>query len=359
MTKVAIITDTHFGSRNDSLIFSKYFQKFYDEVFFPYLRENNIKKIIHMGDVFDRRKYINYKSFFDAKRYFFDPMVRDSIECHMLAGNHDTYFKTTNEVNSVSLLLKGYQNIHVYESPRDGDSDTFYGVNTTFIPWICPENYIESMDLIQTTKSQILFGHLEVNGFEMHQGHLCKDGLSIDTFNKFDMVFSGHFHHKSSIGNVHYLGNPYQIYWSDYKDPRGFHVLDFADRSLEFIQNPYEIFHKIHYNDDEMTLESIQSKDYSEYKDCYVKLVVVKRNNPFWFDTLLDKLYKSGVADISVAESFDATLYDEEDHLVDEAEDTMTILSKYIESLNMDNKTELDSLLKSLYVEALTVENVE
>lgn len=358
MTKVAIITDTHFGARNDSLVFTNYFRKFYEEVFFPCLKENNIKHVIHMGDVFDRRKYINYKSFYDAKQYFFDPMVRDGIQCYMLAGNHDTYYKSTNDVNSVSLLLEGYQNIKVYEKSCDEDSDVLQGY-FTMVPWINPENYDETMELIKNTKSQILFGHLEVNGFEMHQGHVCKEGLSIDTFSKFDMVFTGHFHHKSSIKNVHYLGNPYQIYWGDYKDPRGFHIFDFADRSLEFIQNPFEIFHKIHYNDEQMTLEEIQATDYSIYKDCYVKIVVVKRNNPFWFDTMMDKLYKSGVADISVAENVDIESYDTEDHLINEAEDTMTILSKYVDSMNVDNKSELDILMKSLYTEALTIDNVE
>ena len=107
-----------------------------------------------------------------------------------------------------------------------------------------------------------------------------------------------------------------------------------------------------------MTLETIQNEDYSKYKDCYVKVVTVKKTNPFWFDTMIDKLYKVDVADISIAENFDRDLFGDEEELIDEAEDTMTILSKYVDSLNIENKKELDSLMKSLYTESLSIETV-
>ena len=200
-------------------------------------------------------------------------------------------------------------------------------------------------------------GHLEVKGFEQHIGSWNYEGVEAKIFNKFDMAMSGHFHHKSDNGNIYYLGNPYQITWSDYNDARGFHIFDTATRELEHIINPFEIFHKIYYDDENLTLESIQNEDYSQYKNCYIKIVIVKRNNPFWFDTLIDKLYRVDVADISVAENFDVDLLDGED-LINEAEDTMTILSKYVESLSIDNKKELDFLLQTLYTEALSVETV-
>ena len=57
--KIALITDTHFGARNDSLLFLDFFRKFYENIFFPTLKERGIKEIIHLGDVVDRRKFIN------------------------------------------------------------------------------------------------------------------------------------------------------------------------------------------------------------------------------------------------------------------------------------------------------------
>jgi DNA repair exonuclease SbcCD nuclease subunit len=209
--------------------------------------------------------------------------------------------------------------------------------------------------MIQNTQCQILMGHLQVSGFEQHIGSWNNEGLESHIFDKFDMVMSGHFHHRSNNGTVYYLGNPYEITWSDYKDPRGFHIFDTETRELNFIVNPYRMFHKLFYDDSAETFESLSEKDYSEYEGTYVKVVVEKKTNPFWFDSVLDKLEEVNVADLVVVENFsDFDISD--DDIVDQAEDTLTILSGYVESLNVENKVELDGLMRSLYNEALTVE---
>ena len=355
--KVALITDTHFGCRNDSQVFNKYHKRFYDKIFFPYLKEHNIKTCIHLGDVVDRRKFINYRTLKDLRENFIKRLWEMGVDTHIIIGNHDTFYKNTNEVNSIAELFSTYDGQiepWMYPNPKEIEFD---GLKILMMPWICDDNRAECMTMIEQTDAQILMGHLEVKGFEMHTGQFSYEGTPADVFQKFDMAMSGHFHHKSDNGNIYYLGNPYQITWSDYKDARGFHIFDTATRELEHIINPFEIFHKIYYDDENLTLESIQNEDYSQYKNCFIKIVIVKRNNPFWFDTLIDKLYKVDVADISVAENFDVDLLDGED-LINEAEDTMTILSKYVESLSIDNKKELDFLLQTLYTEALSVETV-
>ena len=353
--KVAVITDTHWGARNDSQAFMDYFRKFYEEIFFPTLQEQGIDTIIHMGDVVDRRKFINWKTVYQMREMFFDVCYERNINLHLVTGNHDTYFRNTNQVNSLSgLRLADKENFTVYEKSTEIELD---GTKILIQPWICDENKEESLKAIEETNSQLLFGHLEVRGFEMHLGQYSQTGVDASMFKKFDMAFSGHFHHKSDNGNIYYLGNPYQITWSDYKDSRGFHIFDTKTRELEFVLNPFEMFHKIHYDDEKMTLESIQNDDYSIYKNCYVKLIIMNKKNPFWFDTLMDKLYAADVADISIAENFDQDLNIEDD-MINEAEDTLTILSKYVNSLNIDNKEELDNLLISLYNESLTMETI-
>ena len=99
--KIALITDTHFGARNDNLNFNEYFYKFYDELFFPYLRENNITNVIHLGDVMDRRKYISYRIAKDFRERFINEF--HGVDLHMMVGNHDTYYKNTNDVNSLQV----------------------------------------------------------------------------------------------------------------------------------------------------------------------------------------------------------------------------------------------------------------
>ena len=360
--KVAIITDTHWGARNDSQAFTNYFIKFYEEIFFPELLERNIDTVIHMGDIVDRRKFINYKTLYQMRHNFFDVCWEKYINLHVIIGNHDTFFKNTNNVNSMDCLRMmrsggegdGGGFIKIYEKPTEVELD---GTKVFFQPLICPENKDESLSAISKTDAQILFGHLEVAGFEMHLGQKSLDGLPTSVFDKFDMAFSGHFHHKSDNGTIYYLGNPYQITWSDYKDPRGFHIFDTDSRELEFIKNPFEMFYKLYYDDENSSLEEINELPYSTYKGCYVKIVVVKKNNPFWFDTLMDKLYAADVEDISIVENYDDELKEDSD-MIDEAEDTMTILSKYVNSLNVKNKNELDKLLKSLFNESLTVETL-
>ena len=112
---IAIIGDTHFGARNDNVNFSEYFYKFYEEQFFPYLKENNIKHCIHLGDIMDRRKYVSYRTVKEFREKFIQPFIDLEVELHILVGNHDTYFKNTNEVNSVTELIGNrYKNVKIY-----------------------------------------------------------------------------------------------------------------------------------------------------------------------------------------------------------------------------------------------------
>lgn len=354
--KIALITDTHFGARNDSTIFQEYFHRFYDNIFFPYLDAHNIKSCIHLGDVVDRRKYINFKTLNYLRNDVIGRLWEMGVDTHIIVGNHDTYYKNTNEVNSMVELFStsdGMSEPWIYEHPREMDFD---GTKILMMPWINNGNYSECMEIIKKTDAQIMMGHLEISGFEMHHGLWCDSGMDAKLFNKFDMVFSGHFHHKSTNGNITYLGNPYEIYWGDYDDPRGFHVLDTETRELEYIQNPYKMFHKIYYNDTNKSFEDYKNADYGDYTGTFVKVIVTEKNNPYWFDTMMDGLYKADVADISVVENIDVE-FENDDDLVNEAEDTLTILSKYIDGLNIkNNKKELDNLLRTLYNEALDTE---
>ena len=68
--KICLLGDTHFGMRGDSLEFHKYIKKFYDNIFFPYLIENKIDTVFQLGDLFDRRKFINFNSLYLCRKYF-------------------------------------------------------------------------------------------------------------------------------------------------------------------------------------------------------------------------------------------------------------------------------------------------
>jgi DNA repair exonuclease SbcCD nuclease subunit len=352
--KIAILGDTHFGARNDSAVFHKHFQRFYQNTFFPYLKENGINHIIQMGDVFDRRKYINFQTLKSAREYFFDPLIDQKITAHFLVGNHDTYYKNTNDVNSPTLLLNEYENIRIVNDPLEV---VFADVTFLMVPWIASDNEQRCLEAIKQTRASVVLGHFEIIGFEMQKGMLCDEGLNPDLLAGPEMVLSGHFHHKSTNRNIQYLGTPYEMTWSDYGDEKGFHVYDTDTRELTFVPNPEKMFYKVHYDDSAKSLDEVLVDDFSIYHEKIVKVIVRNKDNPVWFDMFIDKLEKAGVSDLQVVDDhFHLDLEDDQD-IIDEAEDTMTILSKYVDQLNMTaDRTRLDKLLHSLYDEALRVE---
>jgi DNA repair exonuclease SbcCD nuclease subunit len=354
--KIALITDQHFGARGDNVMLFRYKSLFYQNVFFPMLKELGITEVCDLGDTFDRRKFINFHTLKAAKEMWFEPLRNAGITLHSIVGNHTAYFKNTNEVNTMDLLFKDYENIRLYSSPETIEID---GTKIAMLPWICSGNYEESMNFIKDTPAQILFGHLELNGFEMYRGVVgSTHGFERSVFDKFDMVCTGHFHHKSSNGNIHYLGAPYEMNWSDYDDERGFHILDTETRELTFIQNPYRLFHKIVYNDVGKTMDQLVDQDFSQYKDTFVKLIVKHKENPYWFDMVVDKIEAAGVSDLQVVEdNLNLNLEDDSD-IVNEAEDTLTIMRKFVEQFADKNVSDsLNNLLFDLYREAITLES--
>lgn len=350
--KVAIITDQHFGARNDSIAFLNFFEKFYENTFFPTLDKNGITTVLVLGDTFDRRKYVNFYALDRAKKMFFDKLEERGIRVHMLAGNHDTYFKNTNEVNSPNLLLTEYNNIDVIDKPETIVID---GIPICMIPWICPDNYQECVDHITNTKADICMGHFEIDGFAMYRGLESHDGLDKKTFDKFDMVFSGHYHHKSDDGQIYYVGNPYELTWQDYNDPRGFHLFCLQSRELEFVANPYSMFARVEYNDKDTDPVDLDSLDLAEK---YVKLVVLNKTDFYKFDKFIQKLYNKGCHEIKIIEDmseFSEGEIGEEISL----EDTVSVLTHYIDSIETDvDKEQIKTFMRGLYTEAVNIEVV-
>jgi DNA repair exonuclease SbcCD nuclease subunit len=348
--KVAIITDQHFGARNDSIAFLDFFEKFYDTIFFPTLDANNITTVLVLGDTFDRRKYVNFYALDRAKKMFFDKLEERGIRVHMLAGNHDTYYKNTNEVNSPELLLTEYNNIDVISKPETIVVD---GVSICMMPWICPDNYQESIDHMANTKAEICMGHFEISGFSMYKGMESHEGLSKETFDKFDLVFSGHYHHKNDDGTIYYLGNPYELTWQDYNDTRGFHLFCLQSRTLEFIANSYRMFERVEYDDKDAEPVDLDSLDLAQK---YVKLVVVNKTDFYKFDKFIQKLYNKGCHEIKILEDmseFNDGEIGEEINL----EDTLSVLSHYIDSIETDvDKEHVKTFMRTLYTEAVNVE---
>ena len=344
--KVAIITDQHLGARKSSRVFHDFFNKFYTNIFFPTLKKRRIDTVLDLGDTYDNRRTLDLWAANWSKTEYFDKLREMGVTVHALVGNHTAYFKDTNDVNTLSGIVGEYDNISIYDRATEV---VIGGLPILFLPWINQQNKEESYAAIENSKSKVAMGHLELNGFEAHRGYIMDHGDSTAPYKKFDKVFSGHYHRKSQRNNIWYLGNPYQIYWNDYRDPRGFHIFDTETLELEFIQNPYEIYQKIYYHED--NIQSSMFK-FHEYANTFIKIIVEKKTNTDKFERFISQLYSAGVHEIKVIEdpSFEQDLSEEIDI---EREDTLTILERYVDDMEHSDKDALKNILKSLYVEAL------
>jgi DNA repair exonuclease SbcCD nuclease subunit len=339
--QVALINDTHWGARKGSKLFRDYFELFYKNVFFPTLEQYGITTVIHMGDAFDSRKSIDYQSLEWSKRVVFEPLSKYDV--HMIVGNHDSYYKNTNNTNSPQLLLKDYPNVKTYSSPTEIKVDN---LNILLLPWICMENEEQSLKMIQKTKAKIAMGHLELQGFRVNRSIVMEHGLEANLFKNFTKVFSGHYHTRSDNGTVFYTGNPYEIYWTDVNDTRGFTIFDTETLEHTPINNPYKMFYNIYYEDTDY-----QTFDTREYENKIVKVIVRKKTNTKKFEKFIDKLYNSNIAELKVIENFD--IQEPQDFEAFESEDTLSILNRYVEEaeVNLD-KSIVQRLLQEVYQEA-------
>ena len=350
--KIALLNDTHFGARNDSNIFDEYFYKFYDNIFFPYLKEHNIKTLIHLGDIVDRRKFINYRIAHNFRNKFMNRLWQDKIDTHIIIGNHDIYYRNTNKVNAVQELCTAPDGVNepfIYEDPKVVDFD---GLNILMMPWINPENEAYCMEMLNTANADVCMGHFDLNGFRMMDTMVQTHGHDKSIVSRFEKTYSGHFHHKNDDGQVFYLGSQYEMTWSDYNNQKGFHVFDTETREVEFIKNPYTIFKKLMYDD---TKTDYDKFDITDYNQKFIKLVVVNKKDNQMFDRLLDKLYnKISVNELKIIEDYsDLSHTNVSDDVVEGSEDTITLVNNYVDQLPVDlDKDKLKVMIKEMYIEA-------
>lgn len=353
--KVALITDLHYGIRNDNSAFYSY-QKKSNDNFFQHIRTSAIDAVYVLGDVFDRRKYLNYVTAQNCRKDFLEPLSGLGKPIHIIAGNHDEYYKNAHRPNSLKEIIDGrYENIRTYDEPIEVGP-------FLLVPWITDTNRVESLRLLKTSSKHICLGHFEVQGASMYRGIASDHGFAASEFDRFDLTCSGHFHTRSVRGNVHYIGAAYEFIWSDHGDPRGYSILDTESLELTFHQNPLTIFKAYTYDDEEMLIKAerdIAENDFREYNNCYVKIVAAKKTNQYVFDTLLDKIYKSGPISITVVEDMSTFQDTLEDEILDQAESTENILDSYIDGLQLSIKRDqLKKLMREIYHEAVTLDNV-
>ena len=344
--KVAIITDQHFGFKKGSKIWLDYFQKFYDEVFFPTLKKEGIDTILDLGDTFDNRKGVDLRSLDWAKSNYFDIIRDNGMKMISIVGNHTAFYKDTNDINTIDLMLREYDNIRIVE---ECEEITVGGLPILFIPWINSENDAKTYQMIKDSKCKVAMGHLELNGFVATHGHVMDVGADFECYNKFKHVFSGHYHTRSNNGSIYYLGNPYEMFWNDVNDKRGFHIYDTDTLKLKTINNPNAMFKVIDYANTPR-----QMTNFDQYRETIVKVVGREKYDDQSYDMFMQSLSKANPYDIKVVERTVNMLAPDED--IAQTEDTMTLLNTYIDDLSTDlNKSKIKDILRETYQQACEV----
>ena len=342
--KIAIITDQHFGARKNSKLFHDYFLKFYNDVFFPTLEKEGITTVVDMGDTFDNRTGINFNALAWAKDNYYDRLQDLGCTVHTIVGNHTAYYKNTNDINAVDLLLREYNNVKVYAETEEVELGD---LKVLFVPWINQENEESTFKKVNKTTCDVVMGHLELNGFKATAGHVMEHGMETTPFDRFKRVYSGHYHCRSVQEPVHYLGNPYEMFWGDVNDTeRGFHIFDTETLEHTPINNPYRLYYIIYYEDTDH-----QTFDSREYENKIVKIIVRQKSDVSKFERFVDKLYSSNVAELKVVENF--AIQEAADFEAFESEDTISVLDRYIDEaeINLD-KSRIHKIIQEIYQEA-------
>ena len=352
--KFAILNDTHCGIRNSSDIFLDNADKFYSELFFPYLIDNNINHIVHLGDIFDNRKFINFRALHRHRKMFLNKLREYKITMDIIPGNHDTYFKNTNDLNSLKELLGHFTDcINIIMEPTVMNYD---GLDFALLPWIAQDNEAKSLDFIKNTKALYLGGHLDIAGFEMMKGTVNAHGMSVDLFDRFDGVYSGHFHTKSSKNNIHYLGSQMEFFWNDAHDPKYFHVFDTNAKQITQVLNPNTLHHRINYDD---TRQDYLQYDLSQVENKFVKIVVINKNDLFTFDRFVDRIQSRKIHELKIADNFNEFIGTSVNDDEVELEDTTSLLNTYIDAVDTDlDKDRIKVQMHELMIEAQTLEIV-
>ena len=351
----ALVTDLHFGARNDSDAVRRNQRRFWNDVFFPTIRERGVDEIVVLGDVFDKRRTVNFLTLNAAVQMFFEPLeahilAKPGRKCRILVGNHDSYYRDRLGLNALDLERGSiFPNAHripdgdlrIVSGPAEDEVD---GRKAVLLPWICAENEAKALEMASGADPEtVLFAHLELKGFEMQKGLMMKEGMDASAFGGFKSVYSGHYHQPSKDGNVRYLGAPYEMTWADAESDRGFWIWDGAADKLDYVRNPHRMHH----------IFDLENKgrgfDRDAVEEGNIVRIVVGEDTSMLDDavaafeaigTTVDVVHRAKLKDTE-GEEIDLT----------DVEDTRKILIRRIQSLelNADNMAKLEKLFDELY----------
>lgn len=326
--KTVIIGDLHIGIRNGNQYFFDMMKNFFKNKFFPFLYENNITRVIQLGDILDKRKTIDFTIAKFLINDFFGKFEESNIEFYSISGNHDLYYRQSISLDGPSQFTSGCKHVHIVKEPIILD-------NFVMIPWVCDENINNIVKFLEDNKddSRIVLGHFELAGFPVIKGHISDKGtIKTELFHGYQKVLSGHYHSPSMKDNIIYVGTPYELSWNEYGDKKKYYIYDDVNNELTPVYTNESMFVRIDWNNRD-------SIDISKLKGKYIRVITDENTDEKQLSSYLLSLDKQEIADIKVLHKESI----EEDEVQDETivvDDIVTIMMTYIDENIKNNDVE-------------------
>lgn len=340
--KIALLSDTHFGVHKNSEIFLKSQFSFIVDQFIPYLRSNNIKDIAILGDIFDNRSSVNIKVM-NVVHDIFENYLKD-FSIRVIVGNHDTYYTSSIEINSLKFL-NNFPNVTLVERVTEIDLD---GRKTVLVPWIIDN--VEFIREFSKNSYDICLGHFNIYGFSFNKFKVSDDGIRDKLFDNCQKVFTGHFHirntRKYANSEIVYIGSPYQLSRADIDENRGFTILDTSTLEYLFVDNTHSLkYIKLKYPEafSENTIKNNIIDVHIDYDNSY------NENDIDKYVKIIEELHPVMPPNIFVDNnsevngSIDLNNYN--------IGSVMNLVREYVDSLDIGNKEEIYGILVELYNE--------
>lgn len=269
------ITDTHFGKSSNNIMkyvnFTNYFK-----LFTAYVENNKAKDhdrdiCIFCGDLFDNRNIIDIKVMSEVRSLV--KRLSKIIKVYLIAGNHDQYERNNPIHTSLDLFEGEDPNLIVVKSPMLIKDNKillmpFYNDNSAFI------STVDKYSVAKTTN--LLFCHASFTGNSFFTG---PDSECVNTkdVSRFEKVVTGHIHSRNIYSNIHFVGAPYQLDFSDTNFDRGFDHFSINEEGHivrdEFVKNTVSPVYVIRNVDSNEMFEDIITNCRDEFKGNYVKLI--------------------------------------------------------------------------------------
>jgi DNA repair exonuclease SbcCD nuclease subunit len=300
--KIAVVTDTHFGARQESPVFLRHATRFFENVFFPECDRRGVRHILHLGDVLDKQKQVNFLVLEEFQRVFIGNILsRPGLTADILIGNHDVYYRNTSEHNSLRAIFQHITTDSRIRFVLTPEFVTRGGIGIHLAPWVGTDemdNFRQSLlpsSSFSSHQSSVLAGHLEVQTFALNGGAIMEHGLQPSEIAHYKMVLSGHFHSRQTKGNIHYIGTPYQLDWGDYGQPKGFAILDTETLSLDYINNSAITYHQFHYDPELPSLDIPRDLDLTDcFARVFVRAGIIDRKERSRFDAYTAEIAATG-----------------------------------------------------------------